>query len=81
MPSKLFTYRFACSFQMQFTLAESEVEQSDEGDEGDMSPTDRALDELGKEIQECLSERFADVGEIEVSADFDDLLGTDTEQD
>jgi hypothetical protein len=76
MPSKHFTYRIACSFEMQFTFDESEVEQSDEGGAGDLSPTDRVLEELGQEIQECLSAQFGGVDKIEVSADFDDMLGT-----
>ena len=34
MAKKLFTYKVACSFEMQFTFNDSEVEQSDEGNEG-----------------------------------------------
>lgn len=75
MTKKHFTYNVSVSFQMQFTFSESEVEQSDEGDEGDMSPTDAALEALGKEIAERLGEHFGGVEKVEAWADFDELLG------
>ena len=80
MPKKHFTYKVACSFNMQFTFPESDVEQSDEGGEGDMSPTDSALEALGKEIEECLCERFGGVAKVETWADFDELLGVDEDE-
>lgn len=80
MSKKHFTYNVACSFNMQFTFPESDVEQSDEGDEGNMSPTDLALESLGKEIEECLGEQFGGVTNVEVCADFDDLLGVDDDE-
>lgn len=75
MAKRHFTYSVGVSFQMQFTFSESEVEQSDEGDEGDMSPTETALESLGKEIAECLGEHFGGVEKVEAWTDFDDLLG------
>ncbi|MEZ6081259.1 MAG: hypothetical protein R3C56_37990 [Pirellulaceae bacterium] len=75
MAKKLFTYNVSVSFAMQFTFAESEVEQSDEGDEGDMSPTQAALAALGKELEECISQQFGEISNIEAWADFDELLG------
>jgi len=80
MPKKLFTYEVVVSFKTQFTFAESEVEQSDEGDEGDLSPTDTALEALGKEIEECLSQQFC-IENMEVWSDFDHLLGVDEADD
>lgn len=77
MTKKRFTYNVSVSFQMQFTFSESEVEQSDEGDEGDMSPTDAALEALGKEIAERLGEHFGAVEKVEAWADFDELLGVE----
>ena len=77
MAKKHFTYNGSVSFQMQFTFSESEVEQSDEGDAGDMSPTDAALEGLGKEIAECLGEQFGGVEKVEAWADFDELLGVE----
>jgi len=74
MPKKLFTYKVIVSFEMQFTFAESEVEQSDEGSDGDLSPTDAALESLEKELQECLGQNYY-VEKIEARTDFDDLLG------
>lgn len=75
MAKRHFTYMVACSFQMQFTFTDSEVEQSDEGAEGDMSPSEAALASLGQEIEECLGEQFGRVEKMEAWADFDDLLG------
>ena len=75
MARKHFTYNVSVSFKMQFTFSESEVEQSDEGNEGDMSPTDAALEALDKEIAECLGEHFAGVKKVDAWADFDELLG------
>ena len=77
MATKHFTYNVSVSFQMQFTFSESEVEQSDEGDKGDMSPTDAALEELGKDISERLGEHFGGVDKVEAWADFDELLGVE----
>lgn len=79
MEKKNFTYNVSVSFQMQFTFPESEVEQSDEGDQGDLSPMDAALEALGKEVAECLGEQFGGVDKVEAWADFDDLLGVDEE--
>lgn len=75
---KLFTYNLTCSFEMQFTFTASEVEQSDEGGEGDFSPTDEALESLEKELQEYIGQNYP-VQKLEISGDFDDLLGTSNE--
>lgn len=77
MAKRHFTYMVACSFKMQFTFTDSEVEQSDEGAEGDMSPTDTALEALSQEIAECLGEHFGGIDKMEAYADFDDLLGVE----
>lgn len=78
---KHFTYKVSVSFDMQFTFGESEVEQSDEGDEGDMSPMDKALEALGNEIKECLSQQFCPIENMEAWTDFDHLLGVDKSDD
>jgi hypothetical protein len=80
MAKKHFTYTVACSFEMQFTFSESEVEQSDEGAEGNMSPTDAALEALCHEIEEHLDEHFGAVKNVEAWADFDDLLGIEEDE-
>ena len=77
MPKKSFTYTVAVSFEMQFTFSESEVKQSNEGGEGDMSAIDKTLESLGREIKECLSQQFAPIENMEAWADFDDLLGVE----
>ena len=77
MAKRHFTYLVTCSFNMQFTFTDSEVEQSDEGAEGDMSPTDAALEALAQEVANRLGEHFGGVEKIEACADFDDLLGTE----
>jgi hypothetical protein len=66
------------SFEMQFTFPESEVEQSDEAHDGDMSPTDTALESLEKEFHECLSQIYY-VQTIELCSDSKDLMGVPEE--
>ena len=74
MPKKLYTYLVTMDVKMQFTFNEDEVEQAEEGGPVDIDPTQRALDALGKEIKDCLSNNYA-VQSVEAWADFDELLG------
>ncbi|MCR9294086.1 MAG: hypothetical protein NXI32_15290 [bacterium] len=75
MTKKVYHYNVLVSFKMQLSFSESEVEQSEEGDRGDMSPKQAALEAYGREVEECLTQQFGGIGELEVWADFDDLLG------
>jgi len=71
---KLYTYTVTCSFNVQYTFGEDEVEQAVEGGEGDLDPTESALEALGAEIRSCLEEQFS-ITKVEAWADFDGLLG------
>lgn len=79
MAKKQFTYMVSVSFEMRFSFPESDVEQSDEGAEGEMDPTDKALVALEQEIAERLGEHFQGVKNVEAWTDCDDLLGIDEE--
>lgn len=71
---KHYTFRIACSFTMQFTFPEQGVEQDADGNDGDVMPTDEALERLRLELQEYFGE-YAPVADVEAFADSDSLLG------
>ena len=77
--SRLFTYRVHCSFEIQHTFTDAEVEQDSEGGEGDFSPTNDALKALERELTELLGSCHAVAG-FEALADSDDLLGATDEE-
>jgi len=64
------------TFDMQFTFAEDEVEPTDGGGDEDFDPTAEALQELEKELEECIG-NCCSVSKIEAYADCDSLLGVD----
>lgn len=78
--TKSYTYQVHCTFTVQFTFSEREVKAAEEGTEGDVDPTQEALDGLAAELQECLSQNFS-VTDVQAHADFDDLLGVNSEDD
>ena len=49
---KYYTYMISCSFKMQYTFTEKEVEQAEEGGEGDVDPTEDALMDLERTIKD-----------------------------
>ena len=71
---KYYTYMISCSFKMQYTFTEKEVEQAEEGSEGDIDPTEDALMDLEKTIKDRLDPHWA-VSDVEAWTDFDELLG------
>jgi hypothetical protein len=73
---KHYTYNLSVSFRMQFTFTENEVEPSEDGGPKDRDPSQRALENLEEELREHLRQHYT-VDDIEVSGDFDDLLGID----
>lgn len=75
MSKRLFNYTVSVSFEIQCSFDESEVEQSEEGGEGDLSPTEAALAALAESVGEHLATRFGGVDKLEAWVDFDDLLG------
>lgn len=75
---KTYTYLVSCSFELQYTFTESEVEQDPEGDEGDVCPTDDALATLERDLLDTLGDNYA-IESLEACADSDALLGVDEE--
>ncbi len=73
---KFYTYTVTCSFEMQYTFREDQIEQAEEGREGDLDPTEQALEEVADEIRKCLEQQWG-VTNVEAWADFDCLLGVD----
>ena len=76
VPMKHYTFVMTCSFGMQFTFTEHEVEPDTGGLEGDVVPTDDALLRLQAELKEYLGQSYS-VEKMEVYSDSDALLGVD----
>lgn len=69
-----YTFSVLCSFHMQFTFTEKEVQPDPDGGKKDFEPTDKALRALEEELAECLGQNYV-VTDVEVDADSDSLLG------
>jgi hypothetical protein len=76
---KIYTYNVICSFNLQYSFTESEVENDPGGAETDFNPTDKALKTLEKDLRETLGQNYA-VSNLEAYAESDSLLGI-TEED
>jgi hypothetical protein len=74
LSNRKYTFNVNCSFEVQFSFAASEVEQDPEGAEGDLCPTESALQALSDELRQTLGENYV-VDKVEAVADFDDLMG------
>ena len=70
---KLYTFRVLCSFEIQYTFTESEVEPDPGGDEGDFCPTDAAIKALEQELRDLIQQNHA-VSAFEAYAESDELL-------
>jgi hypothetical protein len=71
----IYTHLVTCSFRLQYSFGESEVEQDPEGAAGDLQPTDKALRVLEKDLTETLRQDYC-VTDLQVEAESDQLLGT-----
>ena len=71
---KKYTFTVCCTFNVQFTFDESEVEPDPGGDETDVEPKDEALETLEREIESYLSEQYG-VFDFDASTDSGLLLG------
>jgi hypothetical protein len=71
---KLYTYRVLCSFELQYTFPQSEVERDSDGDETDLSPTEAALAALGSDLTEVLGYNYV-VSDFEAESDSNLLIG------
>ena len=74
MTKKKYTFSVSCTFTMQHTFDESEIEPDPDGDETAVEPTDRALLALARELEEALLEAYV-VSDLDASSDSDMLLG------
>lgn len=70
---KFYTFNVSVSFEMQFTFGEKEVQPAEEGGENDFEPTEKALADLEKELNEYLSQNYI-IDKLESVTDFDSLL-------
>lgn len=71
---KHYTFNMTCSFNMQYTFTDREVEPDTDGIKGDFEPTDEALFQLEAEIRKYLEQNYSAVN-IQVSTVSDALLG------
>ena len=74
MTVKKYTFRVFCTFEVQHTFGENEVEPDPDGDDTDVEPTDDALQAYGRELESYLAEHYS-VSDVEVSTDSDLMLG------
>ena len=70
MGVKHYTFDVYCTFRMQFTFTESEVEPDADSGDGAVEPTDEAIKALELELQDYLGQNYL-VEEIEASSDSD----------
>ena len=71
---RLYTFTVMCSFNIQYTFTESEVEQDSGGDVGEFQPTDKALRNLEKELNKKIGQHYP-VTQLSADAESDQFLG------
>jgi hypothetical protein len=76
MAAKHYVFEVYCSFKMQYTFSEQEVQRDCGGDETDFEPTDKALEALQRELEEHLSSDYGCM-DVHASADSDSLLAVE----
>lgn len=72
---KIHTFRVTCSFNLQYSFAESEVSATAQGEHG-IAPTESALAELQADIEATLAEKYP-ISFMTVDVESDDLLGSE----
>ena len=73
---KHYTFDVVCSFSMQFTFTDQQVQQDADGNEGDFEPTDAALVLLAAELKEYLQQTYP-ADKVDIFTDSDSMLGVD----
>lgn len=68
-----YTFKVFCTFEMQYTFTESEVERDSDGGEYAVEPTDAAIEALEAEVLEYVSQNYP-VESLEVSTDSDLIM-------
>jgi hypothetical protein len=71
---RIYTYDVVCTFSLQYSFRESEVEQDPEGAEGDLQPREDALTALENELTEVIMQNYV-VTEMTAEAESDNLIG------
>jgi hypothetical protein len=71
---KTYTFRVECSFALQYSFTESEIERDPDGGASDVLPTDPALSALRGELLATLSEKYP-ISILELCSESEDLLG------
>ena len=71
-----YTFYVSCSFRMQYTFTEKEVQADPGGNEKDFEPTDEALRALEQDLADHLGQNYT-VTDVQADADSDSLLGVD----
>ena len=56
---KIYTFRVTCSFTMQHSFVETDVEHDPEGRDSDLIPTEAALSALKGELEAALGDNHA----------------------
>ncbi len=74
---KHYTFKVICSFSMQYTFTEDEVETDNDVGESCFEPTYTAQQRLAGELRELIGNHYALNDDIEICAESDDLLGVD----
>jgi hypothetical protein len=75
---KAYSFQVSCSFTLQFTFPESDVERDPGGDSRDFHPTDEALRRLAEELAQINEDRYP-VNDFHPSAESENLLGVHDE--
>lgn len=71
---RLYTFTVMCSFNIEYTFNESEVEQDPGGDVGEFQPTDKALRNLEKDLNKVIGQHYP-VTQLSADAESDQFLG------
>lgn len=71
---KIYTFDVTCSFSLQYSFTESEVEPDPEGGKGDFIPTDEAISTLEKELTDVIGFNYC-VSDFQADVESDQLLG------
>lgn len=74
--TRSYTFMVYCSFKMQHTFLEDEVQIDPDGDGEEFEPTSVALATLEQELEEYLFSSYG-AGDVDVSADSNSFLGSD----
>jgi len=71
---KIYTFRVQCSFELEYSFTEDEVERDPGGSEEDFNPKEDAILTLEKNLREALEANYH-VTSLEAYAESDELIG------